>query len=384
MRSPRRVSMSLIANDHKEQIQLMQKLHGNVVLDEGSFFKKISQKDHKLNKEAAERYYSNWDHKREENHQEELVTNRRDHAQGMTNAFYDLVTDFYEYGWGQSFHFARLYKGDTFEENIKRHEAFLALKLGLKRGQRVLDVGCGVGGPLREIVKFSGYAHVTGINNNAYQVERCAAYSIKYGLSDFTGFVKADFTKMPFSDAAFDAVFSVEATVHAPRLEMVYGEIYRVLRPGGRFACYEWCTTDKYDESNSAHRTVIRGIEEGNSISKLYSTKECLGAVKSVGFKMIEHDDLSSIDLATVPWYYALKRPQGLRGLLRSPLGRSYTHSLLTVLTKLKFVPPGVLETSQLLNNAADVLVAGGEMGIFTPMFCFVVEKPSEETTLVI
>lgn len=28
--------------------------------------------------------------------------------------------------------------GDTFEENIKRHEAFLALKLGLKKGDKVL------------------------------------------------------------------------------------------------------------------------------------------------------------------------------------------------------------------------------------------------------
>ena len=51
------------------------------------------------------------------------------------------------------------------------------------------DVGCGVGGPMREIVRLSG-AHVTGINNNAYQIERCKTYSKKFGLESMTDFVK--------------------------------------------------------------------------------------------------------------------------------------------------------------------------------------------------
>lgn len=123
------------------------------------------------------------------------------------------------------------------------------------------DVGCGVGGPLREVVKSSGGAHVTGINNNAYQIERCEAYSRKYGLTEYTAFVKGDFTRMPIADASFDAVFSVEATVHAPKLEMVYGEIFRVLKPGGKYACYEWCVTEKYDEDDLFQKKIVHGIE---------------------------------------------------------------------------------------------------------------------------
>lgn len=237
-----------------------------------------------------------------------------------------------------------------------------------------------LGGPLREVVKSSGYAHVTGINNNAYQIERCFAYAAKYGLTPYTDFIKGDFTKMPIADKMFDAVFSVEATVHAPRLEMVYGEIYRVLKPGGRFACYEWCTTEAYDENDVSQRRVIHGIEEGNSISKLYSTRQCLEAAKSVGFKVLEEGDVAPVDEATEPWYDTLKKPEGMRGLLRSPWGRFYTNSLLTFLNKFGLVPPGVLETSQLLNSAAEMLVEGGEMGIFTPMYLFVVEKPLDAT----
>ena len=57
---------------------------------------------------------------------------------------------------------------------------------------RVLDVGCGVGGPAREIVKFAG-VNVTGLNNNDYQIERATTYAEKEGLSHKLNFVKGDF-----------------------------------------------------------------------------------------------------------------------------------------------------------------------------------------------
>jgi len=57
---------------------------------------------------------------------------------------------------------------------------------------KVLDVGCGVGGPAREIVKFTG-CHVTGLNNNDYQIDRATKYAEKEGLSHLLKFVKGDF-----------------------------------------------------------------------------------------------------------------------------------------------------------------------------------------------
>jgi sterol 24-C-methyltransferase len=74
----------------------------------------------------------------------------------LVNQYYDLATDFYEYGWGTSFHFAPRYKTEALAASIARHEHFLATKLKLKPGDKVLDVGCGVGGPLIEIARFSG------------------------------------------------------------------------------------------------------------------------------------------------------------------------------------------------------------------------------------
>ena len=83
-----------------------------------------------------------------------------------------MITDFYEYGWGESFHFAAREKGESFEKSIIRQELAIMENIGLKPGMNVLDLGCGVGGPMRNIVKGTG-GKVTGITINEYQVGRC-------------------------------------------------------------------------------------------------------------------------------------------------------------------------------------------------------------------
>lgn len=57
---------------------------------------------------------------------------------------------------------------------------------------KVLDVGCGVGGPARQIAKFTD-AQIIGLNNNDYQIARATQYAANEGLSDQLAFVKGDF-----------------------------------------------------------------------------------------------------------------------------------------------------------------------------------------------
>ena len=65
---------------------------------------------------------------------------------------------------------------------------------------------------------------------------------------------------MSFADGAFDKVYAIEATCHAVDVRNAYGEIYRVLKPGGLFACYEWCMTDNYDPASASHRQLKKDI----------------------------------------------------------------------------------------------------------------------------
>ncbi|EEE51997.1 hypothetical protein OsJ_33689 [Oryza sativa Japonica Group] len=80
---------------------------------------------------------------------------------------------------------------------------------------KVLDVGCGIGGPLREIARFSS-ASVTGLNNNDYQISRGQELNFSVGLSETCNYVKGDFMNMPIPDCTFDAAYALDATCHAP------------------------------------------------------------------------------------------------------------------------------------------------------------------------
>ena len=98
---------------------------------------------------------------------------RKSDYRGFENTYYDLVTDFFEYGWGQSFHFAPRAAQESFAASIARHEHYIAHRLGLGPGMTAVDLGCGVGGPLIEIARFSG-ARIVGVTDNAMHLERAA------------------------------------------------------------------------------------------------------------------------------------------------------------------------------------------------------------------
>mmetsp|Transcript_2396 Transcript_2396/g.5429 ORF Transcript_2396/g.5429 Transcript_2396/m.5429 type:complete len:347 (-) Transcript_2396:140-1180(-) len=294
----------------------------------------------------------------------------------MVNKYYNLATSFYEYGWGESFHFAHRWNGETLNESIRRHEHYLALKLGLSKGMKCMDLGCGVGGPLREIASFSG-ASVTGVNNNQYQVERARQLTAgkRNGLADRCEFVKADFMKLPFEDESFDAAYAIEATCHAPDAVACYKQIYDKLKPGALFANYEWCLTSKYDPENPVHAKSKAEIEIGNGLPVIRTTAECLEAMKKAGFEIVEEEDL--VDTAEVTWYEPLA-PQmiSLSSFRTSTLGKLITRNMVWALETLKIAPSGTVRVSNFLETAADGLVDGGKMGIFTPMYLMVGRKP--------
>ena len=120
--------------------------------------------------------------------------------------YYDGATELYEYGWAQSFHFSRFYKGEAFLASLARHEHYLAAQMSLRPGMRVLDVGCGVGGPAREIAQFTD-TQIVGLNNNDFQIQRARKYTQKAGLEGQVTFVKGDFMKLSeqFGENSFDA-----------------------------------------------------------------------------------------------------------------------------------------------------------------------------------
>jgi len=297
----------------------------------------------------------------------------------LVNAYYDLATEFYEWGWGQCFHFADRREGETFQSSILRHETYLAGRLGVPKGAKLLDCGCGVGGPARNISAFTG-AHVTGITINNFQVERGNTISAQKGVSDQVNLVQGDFMKLPFEDNSFDGVYAIEATCHAPNREGVYSEILRVLKPGGVFATYEWCLTDQFDRTNQEHLKIKKDIEEGDGLPDMCHTSVCTKAVETSGFELLEARDCALDGYgAGEPWYRPLTpswKPWKWPRFQFNPVMFVLMPYLLTFLEKIRLVPDGTSKTQVMLQAGGIGCERGGATGTFTPMWLMVGRKP--------
>ncbi|EGU83489.1 hypothetical protein HZS61_013139 [Fusarium oxysporum f. sp. conglutinans] len=377
-------SSELISYDEAQNSAFDNVLHRKSKESKGGMRAMIN-KDNKAHAAAVDEYFQFWDNKKAEDEVEAVRQERTDNYASLTRQYYNLATDLYEYGWSQSFHFCRFAYGEDFNRAIARHEHYLAHNIGIRPGMKVLDVGCGVGGPAREIVKFTG-AHVTGLNLNEYQVQRATIYAEKEGLSDKLRFVQGDFMKIPFPDNSFDAVYAIEATVHAPSLEGVYSEIRRVLKPGGVFGVYEWLMTDTYNNDDLEQRRIRLDIEQGDGIAQMFKIDHGLSAIQAAGFELLHHEDLAATDDGTAPWYWPLDSDMRYAQtigdfftvLRMNKWGRLVMHNVIGALEACWIAPKGTRKTADSLGQAADALVEGGKRKLFTPMYLMVGRKPEQ------
>ena len=307
---------------------------------------------------------------------DESIEERKKRYADMVNDFYNLVTDFYEWGWGQSFHFGPRFHNESFVESIKRAEYHLCCRLGMKPGMRALDVGCGVGGPMRNMAVFSG-ATIDGITINEYQVNVGNKYNGMHGLKDICKLTQGDFQKLPWADATFDVAYAIEATCHSPDRVQTFGGVARVLKKGGLFAGYEWVMTDKYNPNDKDHVRIKEGIEVGNGLPTLVAPEVIIDCMQKAGFEILDSYDANRgvHNSNEIPWYETLNGKMSISGFRMTHIGRMCTHTMVFLLETFRIAPLGSTRVSALLNATAIDLCDGGRLQIFTPSFFFIGRK---------
>jgi sterol 24-C-methyltransferase len=240
-------------------------------------------------------------------------------------------------------------------------------------------MGCGVGGPMRRIARFSG-AEITGVTLNEYQVKRCGELTPP-DLKKIVKVRQGDFTKLDdIANESFDKIFSIEAHCHVNPRTKPYLEAHRLLKKGGLMATYDWVMTPKYDSSNPTQVKIKKGIEYGDALPDLITAEEIIKQAEEAGFEVLEHFDVDLVAQAkfgaqNVPWYKPLEPGFSLENWKSTWIGRQITTNLLRVLEKCKIVPQGSLATAKMLEEGAMNLVEGGRIGIFTPMHFFLYRK---------
>ncbi|MEP6788473.1 MAG: class I SAM-dependent methyltransferase [Acidobacteriota bacterium] len=109
-------------------------------------------------------------------------------------------------------------------------------RLGLKKGQSVLDVACGTGNTAIPAARAG--AEVTGIDIAPNLIEQAIARNEAEGLN--AEFDVGDAEGMPYEDASFDIVLTMFGAMFTPRPDVTAAELKRVCRPGGLITMANW------------------------------------------------------------------------------------------------------------------------------------------------
>ena len=108
----------------------------------------------------------------------------------------------------------------------------IAALVEIAESDHILDVGSGLGGPARFMADRFG-CRVTGIDLTSEFCEVARILTEHVGLASKVTIEQGDATALPFADGAFDGAYSMNVVMNIGDKAGFYGELYRVIRPGG-------------------------------------------------------------------------------------------------------------------------------------------------------
>ena len=163
-------------------------------------------------------------------------------------------------------------------------------RLGVRPGDRLLDLGCGFGRHAYQAARLG--AHVVACDFGADEVRNVqdtfGAMAVAGELdadAARVGAVQGDALRLPFADGSFDRVIASEVLEHIPEDERAMAELSRVLRPGGTMAVtvprcgpefVNWALSDEYHDVPGGHVRIyrhaqLRGRLEGTGLVEVGS-----------------------------------------------------------------------------------------------------------------
>jgi arsenite methyltransferase len=166
--------------------------------------------------------------------------------------------------------------------DIVRRRELVHHALGAKPGEAILDVGCGPGFFVAELLEHVGTAgSVVGVDRSpqmlAVAARRCAGY---HNIT----LHEADATSLPVERAGFDRALSVQVLEYVPDVVAALAELYRAVRPGGRVLVWDidWRTVSWHSRNPARMARVLQAWDEHLVHPSLPRT--LAAQLRSVGF----------------------------------------------------------------------------------------------------
>ena len=146
--------------------------------------------------------------------------------------------------------------------DVVRRRRLVREAVAPQAAERILDVGCGPGYYVQELVEAVGpEGGVHGVDSSAPMLavarQRCEA------LANAT-FDEGDAGRLPVEDGSFDAAVSVQVMEYVADVPSALAEIRRALRPGGRVVLWDvdWTTVSWHSEDPARMERMLRAWDE--------------------------------------------------------------------------------------------------------------------------
>jgi tocopherol O-methyltransferase len=201
---------------------------------------------------------------------------------------YDLATLFYRLLWGRHIHHGLWQAGESSDVAQLHLIDSMARLANIRRGQAVLDVGCGMGGSSCHLARHYG-CQVTGVTLSRVQ-RHWASFSARLeGLGGRTNFRWADAEKVEFPPASFDVLWSVECTEHLFDKPAFFRRAAQWIKPGGRLAICAWLAGDKVDDQSATRQ--VHDVCEGFLCPSLGTSRDYESWMNEAGFRLDAYHD---------------------------------------------------------------------------------------------
>jgi len=224
--------------------------------------------------------------------------------------FYDCSSRLWEKVWGEHMHHG-YWETPTTVKDRRQAQVDLIVELlawsGVNAASQILDVGCGIGGSSLYLAQRFN-AHVTGITLSPVQARRAQERAVAQGLQGQTRFEVADALALPYPEASFDLVWTLESGEHMADKRQFLAENWRVLKPGGRLVMATWCCAEGV--LSTAQQRELKKIYEVYYLPYIVSISDYQAILTDLGYQGIECTDWSAqvqqfwqlvIDSAQIP-----------------------------------------------------------------------------------
>lgn len=288
---------------------------------------------------------------------------------GVCN-YYELMGDLITIASGPFWHFVPMTAGVSRKECHDKFHHTTVEYLDAKKGDNILEFGCGFGEIGRQVAKISG-ANVTGLTMADIEIVGGNERIKKAGLEDQCKMVQGNYHKMPFEACSFDKVFGIYTLKYSADLETAISEAARVLKPGGRLLSYEIIITDKFDSNDKLHKELVHNISYSTCMPPLWHAQAFREAAKKAGLVSKGETDLCA-PAKEGAWYSCFEQT-GVYYLLKSSL----VSKLMRFGEAIHILPKSMTTFYEtcILHPTTD-FVEAGRLGIIDGALMLVWEKP--------